>query len=431
MKKCVDKKCQIFYNVCGDLDFLLAARDGSMSGRPGRPRGQTFFRPKERSLMGDTGNAFDFIERLKEQGKEKKPTFGTLLDYLYAKAGEKGIPLGGQFELTPLCNFDCKMCYTHLTREQLHGRKLLTVEQWKDLMTQAWQAGMMSANLTGGECLTYPGFDELYLHLHSLGCEVLVLTNGLLLDEKWVRFFKAHPPGLIQVTLYGGDEDTYERVTGRRAFSQVTEHIRSARDAGLPVAVTITPCKYLGEGVFDTMRAAKALNVPYHINPDLTDPKEETGRSGQDHGISVEDYARIYEFWNELEGYETIPVSPDRLPPAGGLHRECSGCGLTCKAGKSCFTLEWDGRMYACGSIRDIWASPLEEGFRAAWDKVHQKALQWPIIPECVECPYVSVCTNCAPVKASFTERGKQPLKLCEQTKYLVQRGVKKIPACE
>ena len=413
------------------LGFCFGVHGRKQAGPARKIPGLGCIPSKERSLMEDGGNAFDFIERLKEQEKGRKPTFDKLMDYLYFKAGERGIPLGGQFELTPLCNFDCKMCYVHLTQEQLHGRKLLTVEQWKDLMTQAWQAGMMRANLTGGECLTYPGFEELYLHLHSLGCEVQVLTNGLLLDEKWVRFFKAHPPKLIQVTLYGGDEDTYERVTGRRAFERVTSHIRIARDAGLPIAITITPCKYLGEGVFDTMRVAKSLGVHYHVSTELTDPKEETGRSGQDHDISVEDYARIYEFWNELEGYETIPVSPDRLPPAGGPHRECSGCGLTCKAGKSCFNLEWDGRLYACGSIRDIWASPLEEGFRAAWDKVHEKALQWPVIPECVECPYASVCTNCAPVKASFTERGKQPLRLCEQTKYLVQRGVKKIPACE
>ena len=54
--------------------------------------------------MEDGGNAFDFIERLKEQEKGRKPTFDKLMDYLYFKAGERGIPLGGQFELTPLCN---------------------------------------------------------------------------------------------------------------------------------------------------------------------------------------------------------------------------------------------------------------------------------------------------------------------------------------
>ena len=381
--------------------------------------------------MAETGNAIDYFEQLQEEGGNEAPTFGSLMDYLYAKAGRKGVPLGGQFELTPLCNLDCKMCYTHLTAEQFRGRKLLSVDQWKSLMTQAWQAGMVSANLTGGECLAYPGFEELYLHLHSLGCEVLVLTNGVLLDEKWVRFFKAHPPELIQVTLYGGDEDTYERVTGQRKYELVAANIRRARDAGLPVEITITPSKYLGEGVFDTLRAAQALKVRYSINFLLTEPKEETGRAGQDHDLSIADYARIFRFWNELRGYKTEPVPPDRLPPPGGPYKEWSGCGLTCKAGQSCFTIEWDGRMYACGSIRDIWAKPLEDGFQAAWESVHQRALQWPAIPECVDCPYVSACKNCAPVKAQFAEPGKQPLKLCEQIRYLVQQGVKTIPACE
>ena len=31
--------------------------------------------------------------------------------YQEQKARKAGIPLFGQFELTPLCNLDCKMCY--------------------------------------------------------------------------------------------------------------------------------------------------------------------------------------------------------------------------------------------------------------------------------------------------------------------------------
>lgn len=30
------------------------------------------------------------------------------------KAIENSIPLHGHFELTPRCNFNCKMCYIHL-----------------------------------------------------------------------------------------------------------------------------------------------------------------------------------------------------------------------------------------------------------------------------------------------------------------------------
>ena len=114
---------------------------------------------------------------------------------------------------------------------------LLTVDQWKQLMHEAWEAGMVRVNLTGGECLSYPGFKELYLYLHSLGCEIRVLTNGVLLDDGWIAFFKAHPPIHIQISLYGGDEDTYERVTGHRKFSVVSANIRRLIEADLPVTL--------------------------------------------------------------------------------------------------------------------------------------------------------------------------------------------------
>ena len=179
--------------------------------------------------MADPAKGHEFLVRLKEQGDKRHRSFDTLFDFLDRKAREKGIPLNGQFELAPLCNFDCRMCYTHLTKEQMKGIPLLTTDQWKQLMHDAWEAGMMRVNLTGGECLSYPGFRELYLYLHSLGCEIRVLTNGALLDEEWVSFFKAHPPIMIQISLYGGDEDTYERVTGHRQFAAVSENIRRVK----------------------------------------------------------------------------------------------------------------------------------------------------------------------------------------------------------
>ena len=86
------------------------------------------------------------------------------------------------------------MCYVHLKPEQMDNRDLLTVEQWKDLMFQAYKAGMLHATLTGGECLTYPGFKDLFLYLHSLDCEISVFTNGVLLDQDWIDFFKQHKP---------------------------------------------------------------------------------------------------------------------------------------------------------------------------------------------------------------------------------------------
>ena len=38
--------------------------------------------------------------------------------YLHSKGTRLGLPISGTFELTPRCNFNCKMCYVHLSEEE-------------------------------------------------------------------------------------------------------------------------------------------------------------------------------------------------------------------------------------------------------------------------------------------------------------------------
>lgn len=382
--------------------------------------------------MAEQMKAHEYLEELRKQGDKSAEYFDTLYTQLDRKARAKGIPLNGQFELTPLCNFDCRMCYTHLTKEQMRGKSLLTVAQWKQIIDEAYAAGLVRVNLTGGECLTYPGFEELYLYLHSLGCEIRVLTNGALLDERWVRFFRDHPPIMIQISLYGGDEETYERVTGQRMFSTVSGNIRRVIDAGLPVTLALTPSKYMGEGMLGTVRAAHGFGIPFSMAPHLQDPYESTGRSGVNHELTPDEYVELFRYRNRLNGAEDLSIDPERLPPPGGPRHDRGRCGLNCGGGLSCFNISWDGTMSLCTESRDVATKPLEDGFSACWKKIHEIAANWPCPPECLECPYESVCTNCEILKAEIAgEPGKQPLALCERTRYLVQNGVYTIPACE
>ena len=375
-------------------------------------------------------NGFELLEQLKEKETNPKHQFRRLKNYLELKAREKGIPVFGDFELTPLCNLNCKMCYVHLDADQLKGRSILSVNKWKDLMYQAWKAGMMFANLTGGECLTYPGFEELFLYLHSLGCEVGVLTNGVLLDEKRIQFFKKHAPSVIQVTLYGWNEDVYERVTGKRAFSIVAKNIQHAVDVNLPVCISITPNCYLGEDIFDTIRVAKDLCKSVMINSLYTTPRIETGRADQQGDADISLYVRTYKYLNQLEGRETIEMHSESLPPCGSSCHEVSDCGLLCGGGRSGFSIDWKGTLKPCIDLEAIHAYPLTEGFSAAWTKINREANLWPRVPECTECAYNGVCNNCAAGMLRYASPGKQPCGLCEQTMELVRNGVFHLPEC-
>ena len=311
--------------------------------------------------MEGPANALELIETLRRKNGKEFQNFSQISQYLGLKAREKGTPVSCQFELTPLCNFSCKMCYVHLNPEQMNGQSVLSVDTWKNLMYQAWEAGMLQAILTGGECLAYPGFDELFLYLHSLGCEVSVLTNGFLLDAKRIQFFQEHKPSRIQITLYGPNDDVYERVTGVRAFHTVTNNARKAIEAGLPVSINLTPNSFLGEDVFETLRIAREICKAVTVNSCIFAPRKETGRGEQKDDPETELYLRIYHLLDELNGLETKEIAEEKLPPTGSSKHECDEKGLLCGAGRSGFVMDWKGTMIPCNRLEIIRAYSLDE----------------------------------------------------------------------
>ncbi len=376
-------------------------------------------------------NGFELYDQLRNENGELYQSYGHLERLLDAKARKQGIPLHGKFELTPLCNFDCKMCYVHLNTDQLKNRPVLSVNVWKDLMHQAWEAGMISANLTGGECLTYPGFEELYLYLQSLGVDVAVLTNGFLLDEKRIQFFQKHRPSDIQITLYGWNDDIYEWVTGQRAFTTVANNIRQVVDADLPIQLSITPSRYIGEDIFKTIRIAKELCKKVLINTFYTSPREETGRSGYQDDADTDLYIRAIKYMAQLDGRKTIEISEKKLPQIGGPCHETSECGFQCGGGRSAFAIDWRGTLTPCTDMDMIRGYPREDGFAAAWSKVNQMVNSWPRVPECEGCAYEEVCDKCAAKMLRFAEPGKVPTGLCERTREFVRNGLKHIEDCD
>lgn len=381
--------------------------------------------------MSEPNNGFEYLEKLREKNGRQIQNFLALTNYLDFKARDKGIPVHGQFELTPLCNFSCKMCYVHLKPEQMLGQPILPVDTWKNLMAQAIEAGMLQASLTGGECLTYPGFDELYLFLQDHGCNVAILTNGYLLNEKRIKFFREHMPARIQVTLYGWNDDVYERVTGQRAFTTVINNVKKAIEAGLPISLNITPSIYLGEDVFETVRLGMSFDRMLTINSSIFSPREETGRANQKDDPDTDLYVRIYKYIQELQGVENKEIDPEKLPAAGGPIDDCTKCGLRCSSGRSAFGMDWKGKMAACGRMDMICAEPLKIGFQAAWKQINEIASNWPRVQECINCPYDSKCDNCAANMLQYAKPGEKPTALCERTKYLIQKGVRRIPQCE
>ena len=82
---------------------------------------------------------------------------------VWEEAFAKGIPISGTFELTPRCNFNCKMCYVHLQPEEIPQNGVeLTAKEWLRIAEEAKEAGTTWVCVTGGEPLLHPEFPEIW-----------------------------------------------------------------------------------------------------------------------------------------------------------------------------------------------------------------------------------------------------------------------------
>lgn len=164
-----------------------------------------------------------------------------LLDYFHARGKRFGLPVAGTFELTARCNFNCKMCYVHLTEaEQRQRGRELTAQEWIALGEAAKRAGTVFLLLTGGEPFLRPDFPEIYRALHRMGFLISINTNGALLNDELLELFREETPTRINVSLYGTTNATYQALCGVPAYDRIVRSIERMRSAGLSVKLNLT-----------------------------------------------------------------------------------------------------------------------------------------------------------------------------------------------
>lgn len=352
--------------------------------------------------------------------------------YISLKARYSDIPVSGVFELTPLCNLDCKMCYVHLTANQIGGsEKLLSVQNWQEIMRQAVDAGMMYATLTGGECLTYPGFREIYLYLASMGIQTDILTNGRLLTEDMVAFFAQYPPGVIQVSVYGSDEDAYEQVTGHRAFHEVMQGIERAKAAGLNVTLAITPNRYMQKDVQALLDLVHAQGLYYVIGDSTLKARNETDRVFSEYVVEIERYMALkrmeHEYLFRSEVSQPASFVPRYVPKNRHPLR-----GLPCGGAHNCFHVNWKGMLCPCTGYSELIHCNIRSiGFEKAWEHIREEMTAYSPPVECATCSFQSVCTTCPAEKGGAELHGTLNTEVCRRIQLILgEQELENINGC-
>lgn len=364
--------------------------------------------------------------RKKQNINESIGITGSFWEKLQWDAANKGVPIHGHFELTPTCNLKCKMCYIQLEKSEEIKRNMLLLDDWKKIIDDAICEGMIFSSLTGGECLTNPLFKEIYLYLQSKGIMIFVLTNGVLLD-KWIDFFVQNPPKLVQISMYGKDEDTYERVTGFRMHEKVRNNIELAIKNQIPICINITPSRYLTD-VYDIAKYYMNKNVSVSLNQYLINPKKNTGRDINDFDLSIEERIRIStDFYKAINGVEPIRQRTKKILLEKKVENKFQNQGLKCAAGRSDFTISWDGKMYMCVAIDKVTGYPLTEGFLAAWKNTNEFAQSLYTPKECKRCNLNDICNLCPGQHYLENKEFKLNKNVCDETIMNLEYGIENL----
>lgn len=338
------------------------------------------------------------------------------------RAKKTKTPILALCELTPRCNLDCKMCFVHNTDSNKLKDRELSTETWKRIFDEAYDMGLMFATLTGGECLLRSDFKELYLHLWNKHVYVTVMTNGTLLNEEYVEFFKAHKPELVQISLYGSCEEGYLNVTGHYGFEKVIKNVRSLMDAGIPVKIAITPSAYMKDDYINIIRFCKENKFKF-ASGEFFLLENRYDADKDDYYLSPEEIFKLSTERACLSG---------SLEPLSSTPEPCGSCteapkGLTCSAGSCTAVVSWDGKMYPCNCIPMDHASLLEISYAQAWEKTKQAVSEMLLGMECVGCAYDKTCPKCPAVRLNGLYTGHCNPAVCEMTRRLVAAGVKKL----
>ncbi len=344
-----------------------------------------------------------------------RPVEAPITEYLHRKASHLRIPLSGSFELTPVCNMSCRMCYVRMSRaEQEAIHPLHTAEEWLSLGQAAKDLGMLYLLLTGGEPFIRPDFRQIMEGLHRMGLLVSINTNATLIDRDTVDWLVTVPPARMNITLYGASDETYERLCGNpKGFTQAVNAIHMLKAAGLHLKIICSATPYNAhdlERIFAFCEQEKlAIQATSYMFPPL---RRDSSMIGQNDRFSPEEAAeysaKIEYFSNGRERFLQRAHSNELAGLGSDLEDNCSdteGEAIRCRAGRCSFWVTWDGRLLPCGMLPGENApNVFETGLEAAWRKAVEEADAIRLPAQCASCAIKDQCRACAAMV--FTETG-------------------------
>ena len=321
---------------------------------------------------------------------------------LLEQAKRTRTPANGSIELLPLCNMNCDMCYVRLNREEMEKQgRLRIADEWLEIGRQMKDAGVLFLLLTGGEPFLYPDFRRLYLELRKMGMIITINTNGTLIDEDLAAFLGKYKPRRVNITLYGTDEETYDKLCHYPGgYEKTLRGIRLLREQGVDVKVGGSLARANRDDLDKLLDIGEELDIPVRVDTYMIPATRERdlpynmqSRLNPEEAARARIHALKREMGPELflQYVRQSVERADHPEPA-----EAKPGHMSCMAGQCSFTINWQGEMRPCVILTEPAISVFEGGFEAAWKYIVEETHKILLNEKCSTCHMRHLCRTCA-----------------------------------
>lgn len=287
-------------------------------------------------------------------------------------------PIKIQWKITNKCNLKCKHCYLG----KLDGFEL-PFEKANEIADTIINSNVMEVTISGGECLTYKGIEEIIKKFLINGIKVNVFTNAVLLKNVLDRIDSGilNTNALLFYVSVDGLKSSHEQIRGKNTFDKTIENIKYAIEKGYPVVTNTVINKTNYCDIMDMIVLLKQMGVKDVQLSNLI----VQGSADNSMKISLSEQMALKEKINDL--YKEHPefgyIYYSEVPDSDGVRKVYSlsngkknfigNDNWKCTAGVARVTIDSNGKVYCCPFIKDSYLGNLnKENLSEVWDNVNR-----------------------------------------------------------
>ena len=230
---------------------------------------------------------------------------------------------------------------------------------------------------------------------------ITINTNGTLIDEDLAAFLGKYKPRRVNITLYGTDEETYDKLCHYPGgYEKTLRGIRLLREQGVDVKVGGSLARANRDDLDKLLEIGEELDIPVRVDTYMMPATRERDLPyNMQSRLNPEEAARarIHALKREM-GPELFPQyvrqsveRADHPEPA-----EAKPGHMSCMAGQCSFTINWQGEMRPCVILTEPAISVFEVGFKAAWKYIVEETHKILLNEKCSTCHMRHLCRTCA-----------------------------------